>query len=134
MRQVEQRSPAPRWNSLSVILTDHQGMAPVHQACFGRPESTDVVSQAYQPVPPEQPGMAGEVVVNVEMAWEQRHRGGASRELALYLAHGCDHLGGGVDDSREERARMRRRELGWLRRAEALGYVDGLMPAREAER
>ena len=39
----------------------------------------------------------------------------ADRELALYLAHGCDHLTGADDATPAGRARMRRRELGWLR-------------------
>jgi ssRNA-specific RNase YbeY (16S rRNA maturation enzyme) len=80
--------------------------------------------------------MCGEIVVNVERAAEAgpghwpRTRGDRSaiaRELALYIAHGCDHLCGADDASRVDRLRMRRRELRWLRAAERDGCLRGLI-------
>lgn len=60
-----------------------------------------------------------EIFVNVERAAQVRpcsRKWNASRELALYIAHGCDHLISGEDDARDdERKRMRARELRWLR-------------------
>ena len=55
-------------------------------------------------------------MVNSERAAaEGRGRpGGTSRELALYLAHGLDHLAGRDDAAPAERRAMRRRENGWL--------------------
>ncbi len=129
MQQVEQFSPSREFAALSVILTDHRGMEPVHEACFGRHATTDVVSLAYDPVPPEHKALTGEVVVNVQMAWEQRHRGSASLELALYIAHGCDHLGGADDDTPERRKGMLEREREWLESAAGRGLVEQLMDA-----
>ena len=40
--------------------------------------------------------------------------GGPARELALYLAHGLDHLAGADDDVPARRRAMRRRETAWL--------------------
>jgi rRNA maturation RNase YbeY len=112
---------------LAIILTDHAGMLPVQRACFGKVDPTDVVSLRYDPIPPETGGSA-EIVINVERAYEERRRaGGVDRELALYLAHGCQHLTGATDNTPAERAAMRRRENRWLRRADQLGYVRGLV-------
>lgn len=102
-------------DELHVDLTDHAGMRQAHARVFGRPKDTDVVSQAYAPMPGG-PAEA-EIVLNVEQALEvgARRRGDADRELALYLAHGIDHLHGADDRTAEERARMLRREQRWLR-------------------
>jgi rRNA maturation RNase YbeY len=127
MRQVEQHFPERKFSAVSVILTDHQGMIPVHEATFGRAETTDVVSLTYDPVPPEDDELSGEIVVNVQRAWEERRRGSASRELALYIAHGCDHLAGAEDDTEAQRQEMRNRELDWLRSAEDEGLMDDLL-------
>ena len=120
-------SPAHEWNALEIILTDDAGMVAVNQAAFGRKASTDVISQAYAPLPNE-PGGAGEVIVNVALAAREgaRRAGGPDRELALYLAHGCDHLGGASDATAAGRAAMRRRERGWLAAAARAGLLDGL--------
>ena len=58
-----------------------------------------------------------EIIVNAERAWlaGSRRRGWSpSRELALYIAHGCDHLNDERDTTPAGRRRMRRRELHWL--------------------
>jgi ssRNA-specific RNase YbeY (16S rRNA maturation enzyme) len=82
-------------------------------------------------VPPETLP-AAEVVVNVERAVRAGPRyGGPSRELARYLAHGCQHLGGATDGDRAGRARMHRRERAWLAEAEGLHLLDGLTRAGE---
>lgn len=99
----------PDWRSLSVALLDDAGMTALNREYFSRNRSTDVISFAY--------GRGiGEIFVNVERAL--RHRA-PSRELALYLAHGCDHLSGATDDTPAQRARMLRRERRWLRDAGA---------------
>ena len=83
--------------------------------CFGLHVQTDVVAQAYAAVP----GVCAEtaeLILNAERARiEGRRRlGGPARELALYLAHGLDHLAGHDDDTPARRRAMRRRELAWL--------------------
>ena len=89
---------------------------PAYKAgCFGIRTQTDVVAQAYAAVP----GVCGataELILNAERAQaEGRARaGGPARELALYLAHGLDHLAGADDDTPAARRAMRRRETDWL--------------------
>ncbi len=108
-------------------------MTAVNEAVFGRRQSTDVVSVAYAPVPGAG-DWRGEVIVNAQRALQvgPRH-GGVAHELALYLAHGLDHLSGADDGTAAERQRMRRRELRWLR--EERGWpLSGLVVEKERRR
>ena len=50
-----------------------------------------------------------------------RRYGGPAHELALYIAHGCDHLAGEDDTTPAQRQRMRKRELRWLREVQKHG-------------
>jgi len=125
------RTPAERpWQEVTVHLLDDAGIAPVNRAVLGHEGATDVITQRYEPIPGEAGGLVGELFVNVERALRaapRRAGWSADRELALYLAHGCDHLAGADDAMPRERARMRRRELAWLRLAtlERLFLPDG---------
>ena len=100
---------------LTVVLTDDAAMPGYKAGCFGVRRQTDVVTQAYAAVPGVCAATA-ELVVNAERARaEGRARpGGPARELALYLAHGLDHLAGADDDVPARRRAMRRRETAWL--------------------
>ena len=100
---------------LAVVLTDDAAMPAYKAGCFGVRVQTDVVTQAYEAVPGVCAATA-ELVVNAERARaEGRGRpGGPARELALYLAHGLDHLAGADDDVPARRRAMRRRETAWL--------------------
>ena len=103
------------FGELSITLTDDAAMPAYKAGCFGVRAQTDVVAQAYAAVP----GVCGataELVLNAERAKaEGRVRaGGPARELALYLAHGLDHLAGADDDTPARRRAMRRRETAWL--------------------
>ena len=106
--------PAP-FGELAVVLADDASMPAYKEACFGVRRQTDVVSQAYAAVPGAGPATA-EVVLNAERAQAEGRRrpGGPARELALYLAHGLDHLAGHDDDAPARRRAMRRRETAWL--------------------
>lgn len=108
-----------------MILTDDAGMTEYNRACFSRNGPTDVISLAYEPLPGET-GRSAEILVNVERAAQvgPRH-GGADRELALYLAHGCQHLAGANDDTPARRRRMRRTETRWLATARRLHLLEG---------
>jgi rRNA maturation RNase YbeY len=115
------------WSEISVVLTDHAGIRAVNREFLGHDDTTDVITFRYPALPGETPSLpSGEIVVNVEQAracgpaW-----GGWQRELALYLAHGVDHLSGADDDTPARRRRMRRRELGWLRAAHEAGHRLG---------
>jgi len=116
--------PRP-WGELSVVLTDDAGIRRVNRAFLDRDRPTDVISFCFDPMPGDDDRCSGEVFVNVERALERGP--GASRELALYLAHGCDHLSGASDADAAGRRRMRRRELGWLRRPENAVLKDELI-------
>jgi len=109
----------PKWREVTIHLLDDAGIAPVNAAIMAHDGATDVITQRYEPCPGEPDGLIGELFVNVERAARvapRRAGWSADRELALYLAHGCDHLTGADDGTPAERTLMRRRELAWLRR------------------
>lgn len=133
MERVRRLDPDRDWAELSVVLADDAEMIRANRACFGKDTSTDVISQAYAPFPPE-PRATAEVIVNVDRAVQEGPQfGGASRELARYLAHGCQHLAGATDASRADRERMHRRERTWLAEADAMHLLDGLVEAGEKQ-
>lgn len=116
------RSGQPAPSEICIIVTGHDEMRACKRACFGLDETTDVIALRYEPEPGES-RWSGEVIVNIERAadWASRRRtGDLSREFALYIAHGMDHLTGGEDNTPRRRAQMRRTELGWLRAAAGL--------------
>jgi len=94
-----------------------------------------VLSFRYDAIPGEPAGYSGELVINAQLAAEegaQRPTSGGRAwgppyELALYLAHGCDHLVGYDDGDAAGSRRMRRRELTWLKTDEIRGLVEGLV-------
>ena len=117
-RAQAQQPDEPPWREVAVHLLDDASIAPVNAAVMGHGGATDVITQRYEPCPGEPEGLIGELFVNVERAVRaapRRPGWSADRELALYLAHGCDHLTGADDATPAGRARMRRRELRWLR-------------------
>ena len=119
----------PRWLDceLSLVLTDDEGITAVNKASFNKPRPTDVISFAYDPLPGAMHAHSGEVVVNVQRAFDEGpSRSGVDRELALYMAHGYHHLTGATDETPTQRARMLRREERWLRAAADYGHIEGL--------
>jgi rRNA maturation RNase YbeY len=126
-------APGAAWSRIDVVLVDDAESRRLNRLHLRKPEPTDVLSFRYPALPGEHGRDSGEIVVNVETAVrEGRRRRGASREFALYLAHGCDHLLGNDDRTGQERDRMRRRELRWLRKLEAEGLLEGLIGDEEA--
>ena len=108
------------FRAVAVILQDDAFSAEVHQAINGAAGATDVVTQRYDALPDEPPGVYGELYVNCDQAVRAapRRRGwNAAKELLLYVAHGMDHLSGADDREPADYARMRRRELAWLKQA-----------------
>jgi ssRNA-specific RNase YbeY (16S rRNA maturation enzyme) len=116
------------FGELTVVLADDAAMPDYKAACFGRRVQTDVVAQAYAAVPGLAPASA-EIILNAERALVEgrRRAGGPARELALYLAHGLDHLAGHTDDTPARRYAMRRRETAWLE-AESAAWQEILAP------
>lgn len=107
------------WRELVIHVLDDAGIAPVNAAVVGHEGATDVITQRYDPLPGEPGGLQGELFVNAQRAAEvaaRAKRWSFDRELALYLAHGCDHLTGADDHAPADYTRMRRRELSWLKR------------------
>ncbi len=103
-----------------MALTDDAAMPDYKAGCFGVRAQTDVVAQAYAAVPGAAPATAA-IILNAERAHAEgkTRPGGPARELALYLAHGLDHLAGADDDTPARRRAMRRRETAWLDAAPA---------------
>ena len=117
------------WSEVSLVLTNDHGIREVNHLHLGHDYSTDVISYTFAPLPGQPTGEAsGEIFVNAELARKVGSRfGGVNRELALYMAHGCDHLSGEDDHTPAKRQRMRRRELRWLAEAARLNLLTGLL-------
>lgn len=120
---------------VTVLLVGHKSIAGAHRAVFGKKGSTDVISMVYAPLPGLDVGGSAELLVNVERAVEEgRKRAseawGPSHELALYMAHGVDHLTGADDALPADRRRMRSREVRWVRSADRTGLLRGLLRVR----
>ncbi len=107
--------PGTAWGEISVVLTDDEGITGPNREFFGKNRPTDVISFRYDPIPGEDAGATGDLIVNVECALrEGPAHDGVNAELALYIAHGFDHLSGADDDTPQKRAAMRRTEKRWL--------------------
>ena len=108
----------PVWHEVVVHLIGDRVSDEIHRAIMGVPGATDVVTQAYDAIPPESPGLYGELFVNTDQALRaapKRKGWDAAKELLLYIAHGMDHLSGADDHAARDYNAMRRRELGWIR-------------------
>ncbi len=117
--KAERRAHPPQpWQEITIHLLDDATIAPVNAVIMNHHGPTDVITQSYLPLPGEDAGLTAELFINVEQAWHSApNRTGWSpdHELALYLAHGLDHLSGATDDTPTAQRAMRRRELTWLR-------------------
>ena len=105
------------WHEVVVHLVRDAASRELHQVIMGVTGATDVITQAYDAVPPEAPGLYGELFVNTDQALRcaPRRKGWSpAKELLLYIAHGMDHLSGADDCAEADYNRMRRRELKWL--------------------
>jgi rRNA maturation RNase YbeY len=106
------------FREVAIILQDDAASDEVHRAIMNVAGATDVITQRYDAMPDEKPGVYGELYVNVERAVSSaplRKGWDAEKELLLYVAHGMDHLAGEDDLDPVGRNRMRRRELRWLK-------------------
>ncbi len=105
------------FREVALILQDDPQSDQVHKAIMGVCGATDVITQAYESMPPEPEGIYGELYVNVDQALRLAgisKNWSAAKELMLYVAHGMDHLSGADDLDPKSRLTMRRRELRWL--------------------
>ncbi|MDF7825308.1 rRNA maturation RNase YbeY [Pontiellaceae bacterium B12227] len=103
------------WNEVCVVLTDDEGIVPANLEYFGKDRPTDVISFRYDPVPGEDEGFTGDLIINIDRALQiGPEQNGADYELALYIAHGFDHLSGAEDDTPEKKKAMLDTESAWL--------------------
>ncbi len=111
---LESADPETVWQEVTLLLTDDTGITQYNREFFGKDRATDVISFRSEPIPGEK-GVSGDLIVNVECALhEGPQHDGISAELALYIAHGFNHLSGADDNTPAKRAAMRRTELRWL--------------------
>jgi len=117
------------WIECSVVIVGHDRMMELNRQVMKHAGTTDVITFAYPTQPGEKPGWRGEIVINIEEAADAGSRLGKAmnRELALYLAHGCQHLGGADDRTKSERMAMNRRQNRWLRDAKKEQLLDDLI-------
>jgi len=112
---LEQADLETVWQEVTLVLTDDVGITHTNREFFGKNHPTDVISFRYEPIPGEEDQATGDLIVNVECALrEGPEHDGANEELALYIAHGFDHLSGSGDDTPKKRAAMLRTEKQWL--------------------
>lgn len=119
--------PEAPWQEVTIHLVHDAMSAEVNDAILGHEGPTDVITQRYETFPGEEPGLIGELYVNLDEAQRISAKLGTTtfeEEVVLYIAHGCDHLTDADDATPEERRAMRRRDLRWmhaaLRKAPAL--------------
>ncbi|VGO16583.1 Endoribonuclease YbeY [Pontiella desulfatans] len=106
------------WGEVCIVLTDDAGITPANLEYFGKERPTDVISFRYDPVPGEDEGFSGDLIINVDRAVQVGpEQNGADYELALYMAHGFDHLSGAEDDTPEKKQAMLATETAWLEEA-----------------
>jgi probable rRNA maturation factor len=126
--------------TISVALVDDRTIHAVNRRHLGHDCPTDVIS--FLLTDPDEPVLAGELVVSAERAATVARRAGVDpwAELALYVVHGLLHLCGYDDLAAPDVDAMRRREGEILARegltntfplVDPTGVVDG---ERESER
>lgn len=99
-------------------MVDDDGITRTNREYFGKNRPTDVISFRYEPIPGEEDTWSGDLVINVDRAVQiGPEHDGIDYELALYLAHGFDHLSGAEDDTDYKRKKMRATETAWLKQA-----------------
>jgi probable rRNA maturation factor len=96
--------------SISIALVDDATIRVINRRHLNHDWPTDVISFTLNE--PEDPVLAGELVVSTEMAASTARDVGVDprSELALYVVHGLLHLCGLDDQSPEDADAMRRRE------------------------
>ena len=110
------------------MLTDDEGITQSNREYFGKNRPTDVISFRYNPIPGEDEKLSGDLLVNVDRAIQEgTARGNTNYELALYIAHGFDHLSGAEDDTPEKQKKMHNTETAWLHTLSKKGYIKELL-------
>lgn len=128
--QLHKLAPELEWNDISLLLIDDETIAITNAEYFDKPRPTDVITFRYDPVPGIEEGLDGDLLINCDRVMQEGpNHNGIQHELALYIAHGFDHLSGAEDNTDEKRAAMRATELAWLAEAETRGLLAHLIGA-----
>lgn len=129
LRKTQEMTPGQTWLDCSLVFVDHARMVELNRAALSHEGTTDVITFTYTSQPGEPEGLRGEIVVNVDeaVAVAARMNADTARELALYIAHGCQHLGGANDGTAAERSAMSRRQNRWLAEARRHGLLEKLI-------
>ncbi len=93
---------------LSLAFLNGEQHGRLHADFMGDPTPTDVIT-----FPGDfRAGLAGEICVSIDAAWEYAHSHPDTfeNELTLYLIHGYLHLAGFGDKKEDERREMRNQE------------------------
>ena len=113
--KLETATAQNRWSEVCIVLVDDDGITQMNREYFGKERPTDVISFRYDPIPGEEEAWSGDLIINVDRAVQVGpEHNGPDDELALYVAHGFDHLSGAEDDTDEKRNRMHATETAWL--------------------
>jgi len=127
-KRLAAKTPSLQWNEINVLLVDDTIITNSNREYFGKNSPTDVITFRYDPIPGEEEAYSGDLLINVDRAIEEGFkRGNISRELALYIAHGINHLSGEDDDTPAKRKKMRAAENAWLREAGKLHLTENLI-------
>lgn len=96
--------------SISIAMVDQAAIHAINRSHLGHDWPTDVIS--FPLSEPDDPALAGELVVSAEMAASTAAEIGVDPrdELALYVVHGLLHLCGYDDLTDADATAMRRRE------------------------
>jgi probable rRNA maturation factor len=96
--------------SISIALVDDATIQVMNRRHLAHDWPTDVIS--FRLSEPDDPALAGELIVSAEMAATTAREAGVDpwAELALYVVHGLLHLCGFDDSTDDEIAGIRRRE------------------------
>ena len=135
---LAKRHGAPVYADVSITFLGDRDICRIHEEALGISGTTDVITLPYA-LAPGIPASA-EIFINATLAFsrglnrtsldlvgdESRRTWSPSHELALYLAHGFDHLAGNDDQSSAGFTAMRKREIKWVEKAFSLGIAQTL--------
>lgn len=122
--KLTERTAPVGWSEVSIVFLDDEGITQTNREYFGKNRPTDVISFRYDPIPGEEELFSGDLLINVDRAVQEGTvRGDIHYELALYIAHGLDHLAGAEDNTPEKQKKMHATETAWLRQADTSGYL-----------
>ena len=135
---LAKRHGASIYSDVSITFLGDRDISRIHEEALGIGGTTDVITLPYAPTP----GIpaSAEIFINTALALsrglnrasldlvgdESRRTWSPSHELALYLAHGFDHLAGNDDQSSAGFTAMRKREIKWVEKAFSLGIAQTL--------